>query len=463
MGCATVRLQRRGGRRRMTPVGSLKGRRIVVTRAREQAGDLVRALQEHGAEAVIVPVIRIQPLDNLGALRAALTGLSAYRWVVFTSQNAVQIVFDRLVAWGLTPRVFSSTSVAAIGTATADALTVRGVVPALVPAEFVAEALAEDLIQRSGGTLTGARVLIPSAEDAREALATGLRQHGATVENIAVYRTVPVQADLSGLATDITRGRVDAVTFTSSSTVRSFVDLVGRPAATSRRPSVQSRRIPRGNWASARSSKPSRTRFPVSWSRSRGGSDEARHARQPTGAVAGGMGAGPPRHSGGGRSRGDRGHQDAGRRGSGPAAPRARGKGVFHQGNRGGSARQPHRRRRALAQGSAHYVAPGFGAGRDPGATRSPRGPRQRPVAVRSPCRRAARYLQPQAHRPGPVSAAGSRGRPPARQRAHASPQSGNTRRPGRGAARDCRARAIGSGRQRLGDRSARRDAGTGA
>jgi len=217
----------------MTAVGSLQGRRIVVTRAREQAGDLVRALQEHGAEAVIAPVIRIQPLDNLGALRAALTGLSAYRWVVFTSQNAVQIVFDRLVAWGLTPRVFSSTAVAAIGTATANALTVRGVVPAVIPAEFVGEALAEALIQR--GALTGARVLIPSAEDAREALAASLRQHGATVENIAVYRTVPVQADLSGLAKDISRGRIDAVTFTSSSTVRSFVELVGRPAATSGR------------------------------------------------------------------------------------------------------------------------------------------------------------------------------------------------------------------------------------
>jgi uroporphyrinogen-III synthase len=219
----------------MTAVGSLKGRRIVVTRAREQAGDLVRALQEHGAEAVIAPVIRIQPLDNLGPLRAALTGLSAYRWVVFTSQNAVQIVFDRLVAWGLTPRVFSSTAVAAIGTATADALTLRGVVPALVPSEFVAEALAEALIQHSRGSLVGARVLIPSAEEAREALAEGLRRHGAEVETIAVYRTVPMQTDLSRLATDITIGRIDAVTFTSSSTVRSFVDLVGRPAATSGR------------------------------------------------------------------------------------------------------------------------------------------------------------------------------------------------------------------------------------
>jgi len=213
----------------------LKGRRIVVTRAREQAGDLVRALETLGAEPIIAPVIRIQPLENLGALRAALTGLSAYRWVVFTSQNAVQIVFDRLVAWGLTPRVFSTTAVAAIGTVTAETLTVRGVVPALVPTEFVAEALAEALIERSGGTLAGARVLIPSAEDAREALAAGLRKHGADVEAIAVYRTVPVQADLSGLAADITRGRIDAVTFTSSSTVRSFVDLVGRAAATSPR------------------------------------------------------------------------------------------------------------------------------------------------------------------------------------------------------------------------------------
>ena len=227
---AAVRLQRR-----MAHVGSLNGRRVVVTRAREQAGDLVRALETMGAEPVIAPVIRIQPLENLGALRAALTGLSAYRWVVFTSQNAVQIVFDRMVAWGLTPRIFAGTSVAAIGTATADLLTAKGVVPALVPAEFVAEALAEALVRESGGTLVDCRVLIPSAEDAREALAAGLTQHGAKVEAIAVYRTVPVQGDLSGLAADIRRGRIDAVTFTSSSTVRSFVDLVGRAAATSGR------------------------------------------------------------------------------------------------------------------------------------------------------------------------------------------------------------------------------------
>jgi uroporphyrinogen-III synthase len=211
----------------------LGGRRIVVTRAREQAGELARALAARGADPVLAPVIRIAPVDNLGALRAALAGLSAYRWVVFTSQNAVHIVCDRLVAWGLTPRVFGGTSVAAIGTATAEALTQRGITPALVPDEFVGEALAQALIERSGGTLSGARVLVPSAADPRAVLRDGLAAHGARVEVIAVYRTVAAAGDFSALARDLAGGRMDAVTFTSSSTVKHFVDLVGRQTATS--------------------------------------------------------------------------------------------------------------------------------------------------------------------------------------------------------------------------------------
>ena len=213
----------------------LRGRRIVVTRAREQAADLARALEDQGAEAIVAPVIRIQPCENLAPLRAALTGLSAYRWVVFTSQNAVLIVLDRLVAWGLVPRIFSATRVAAIGSATADLLRSRGIVPALVPDEFVAEALLEALIEASGGSLTGARVLVPSAEDAREVLGAGLRRHGATVESIPVYRTVPVQDDFGPLASEIDGRRIDAVTFTSSSTVKNFVSLVGPETAMSGR------------------------------------------------------------------------------------------------------------------------------------------------------------------------------------------------------------------------------------
>lgn len=222
-----VRLQRL-----MTRVGTLSGRRIVVTRAREQAADLVRELEAHGAQPIVAPLIRIQPLEDLGPLRAALSNLSEYRWVVFTSQNAVQIVLDRLVAWGLTARVFSSTSVAAIGSATADMLKQRGVIPSLVPDEFVAEALVGALEYRSDGDLPGSRVLIPSAEDAREVLVNGLTRLGAVVDNIPIYRTVPAAGDFQDLIEAISGQRIDAVTFTSSSTVRAFVDRVG-PAATS--------------------------------------------------------------------------------------------------------------------------------------------------------------------------------------------------------------------------------------
>ena len=232
MDAAAVRLQRRMSR-------ALEGRRIVITRAREQAGDLARALEARGAVVVLAPVIRIEPLPQLGALRAALAGLSAYRWVVFTSQNAVQIVFDRLVAWGLGPRAFATTAVAAIGSATGEALAQRGVVPALVPDEFVGEALAEALVARGGGGggggLAGSRVLVPSAQEARDVLAAGLRAHGAIVDVVPVYRTLPAAAELSELAVDLALGEIDAVTFTSSSTVRYFVDLVGRRAATSGR------------------------------------------------------------------------------------------------------------------------------------------------------------------------------------------------------------------------------------
>jgi uroporphyrinogen-III synthase len=219
----------------MPRASSLNGRRIVVTRAREQAGDLARALEQHGAAVVLAPVIRIQPVENLGPLRAALAGLSAYRWVVFTSQNAVQIVFDRLVAWGLRPGIFAATAVAAIGSATADALGRRGVKPALIPEEFVAESLADALVQHEGKVLGGARVLLPTAADARDVLAAALRQHGAQVDTVPIYRTVRAGGDLRALAAEIARGGIDAVTFTSSSTVRHFVDLVGADAATSNR------------------------------------------------------------------------------------------------------------------------------------------------------------------------------------------------------------------------------------
>lgn len=210
---------------------TLRGRRIVVTRAREQAGDLVRALEHQGADVVLAPVIRIEPLPDLTPLRDALGRAADYRWLVFTSQNAVQIVGDRLVEWGM-PDALRQAPVAAIGPATADALKERGVTVTLVPSEHVAEGLLTAMVARGG--LGGARVLIPSAQDAREVLAAGLRTAGATVEVIPVYRTTRDAGGGRRVQQELLAGKIDAVTFTSSSTVKHFVDIVGREAASSR-------------------------------------------------------------------------------------------------------------------------------------------------------------------------------------------------------------------------------------
>lgn len=209
----------------------LAGRRIVVTRAREQAAGLARALEAQGATVILAPVIMIEPAADLESLRVALARPGGYSWIVFTSQNAVQIVFDGLVAWHLP---FPKGLVAAVGTATADALARRGVVPEVVPEQFVGEAVA-DAIAAVDHALAGAHVLIPSAAEAREAAAEGLRQRGATVETVPVYHTVTARIDLRDVSTDLLAGRIDAVTFTSSSTVRAFVELAGRAAATSGR------------------------------------------------------------------------------------------------------------------------------------------------------------------------------------------------------------------------------------
>ncbi len=190
----------------------------------------MRALEALGAEVVAAPAIRIEPLADLEPLRAALAQLSRYAWLVFTSRNTVEIVCDRLPEWGLAARDLAHVAVAAIGPATAEALARYGVTPKLVPRKYVAEAVVAALGER--GDLRGKRVLLPRAREARDA---GLRTLGATVDVIPVYETVRETGDGGELAAAISAGKIDAVTFTSSSTVRHFVDLVGRAAATSGR------------------------------------------------------------------------------------------------------------------------------------------------------------------------------------------------------------------------------------
>jgi uroporphyrinogen III methyltransferase / synthase len=206
----------------------LFGKRIVVTRAREQASSLSEQLRELGADPVEFPTIRITPMEDFAEMDTALDQLSDYRWVVFTSANGVISVFSRLSQKGRDARTFAATRVAAIGPATADALLSRGIHADFVPSRYVAESVAEEWPERN---MTGQRVLLARAKEAREFLPERLRAMGATVDVVPVYQTVRDASAAEDVRRQLLAGDIDAVTFTSSSTVRNFVESLGEAPA----------------------------------------------------------------------------------------------------------------------------------------------------------------------------------------------------------------------------------------
>ncbi len=202
--------------------GALAGRRIAITRAPTQAEGLAQALEAQGARVVSLAAIAIAPLEDYTQLDAALAALSDYDWLVLTSVNGVEALTQRLAATGHTWANRGTAHVAAIGPATAQALERQGVGVDLLPAEYIAEGILAALEER--GEITGKRFLLARADIARETLAQALRARGAQVDEIAAYRTVtqPVDAELLTQALNGAE-RVDAITFTSSSTVRGFL------------------------------------------------------------------------------------------------------------------------------------------------------------------------------------------------------------------------------------------------
>jgi len=224
----------------MTPRSPLAGKRIVITRPREQAAALVEALAALDAEPILLPMIETVPVDDFQPLDAALAQLDQYQWIVFTSSNAVAIFFQRLgqrrpASWlsaeGDSAGAGATTQYAAVGPATARALDRQGVMTKVIPDEYQAEALALAL-----GAVAGQRVLLPHAEMAREALAAVLRQRGAMVEEIAVYQTLPAAPDPHGL--DELRRGVDAITLTSGSAARNFAPVWASLPSGLHRPAV---------------------------------------------------------------------------------------------------------------------------------------------------------------------------------------------------------------------------------
>jgi uroporphyrinogen III methyltransferase/synthase len=194
---------------------------VVVTRAREQAASFRALLEESGAEVLTVPTIAIEPPDSWRPLDEAVARLESYRWVIFTSINGVEMVRRRLAAAGREGALRAS-RVAAIGPATAEALRRLGVTPEVVPDEYVAEGLAARLRSL---VRPHDRVLLPRAADTRDVLVRELDRMGATVDEVAAYRTRPAREDAARLRGALAERRVDVVTFTSSSTVRHFAAL----------------------------------------------------------------------------------------------------------------------------------------------------------------------------------------------------------------------------------------------
>jgi uroporphyrinogen III methyltransferase/synthase len=197
----------------------LFGKRVLVTRARERSDEFADKLWERGAEPVVAPTIAIAPPDDPKPASDARAHLESYAWVVFTSQNGVEACFDGLGADGGDARRFGRAKVAAIGPKTAARLMAHGIRAEFVPAEFVAESVATGIIER---TQPSDRVLIYGAQEMRDVLARTLRDAGRVVDAVAAYKTVHVSDPNLGSLAETT----DVWTFTSASTVASFVENV---------------------------------------------------------------------------------------------------------------------------------------------------------------------------------------------------------------------------------------------
>jgi len=200
----------------------LFGRRVVVTRTREQASRLSGQLRELGAEVLEIPTIALRPPADGRPLAQACRNIESYDWLIFTSPNGVQAFFAALAEAGKDCRALYRAKVAVIGPATGQALAKRGLKPDLVARTFVAEGLLQSLAEYD---LAGARVLLPRAAEAREVLPETLASQGAKVEVVAAYETVAPPESAKALREALEQG-FDAVTFTSSSTVENFLALL---------------------------------------------------------------------------------------------------------------------------------------------------------------------------------------------------------------------------------------------
>ncbi len=201
----------------------LFGKKIVVTRARTQASDMVTKLSALGAECLECPVIKIVEPKNYALLDTAIDALSTYEWIIFTSVNGVDSFFNRLGKKEKDARALGHIRTACIGPVTAQRLKSYGINTDILPENYRAESIISAFKNQ---TVSGARMLLPRAEQARPILPEELTKMGAIVDEIAVYRTVNDTENADRLIGQIEERTIDLITFTSSSTVTNFKNLI---------------------------------------------------------------------------------------------------------------------------------------------------------------------------------------------------------------------------------------------
>jgi uroporphyrinogen III methyltransferase/synthase len=200
----------------------LKGKRIVVTRARPQAGVLMREIEQFGGEPIDFPTIEIRPPQSYSALDAAIEQLDTYEWIFFTSVNGVDYFLQRLRHRNKEFANPRQLKVVAIGPETANRLEASGIRTYLVPKQYQAEAILDGLTPEA---IRGKRVLIPRAAQARELLPKTLQKWGGEVDVVEAYQTALPKVDTSTLRAMFCENKIDMITFTSSSTASHFVQL----------------------------------------------------------------------------------------------------------------------------------------------------------------------------------------------------------------------------------------------
>jgi uroporphyrinogen III methyltransferase / synthase len=204
--------------------GALEGLRVVVTRATDQAGELVRMLEVAGAEVVEFPTIRTVPPKDTSVLDCAIESLAGFDYVIFTSANALKYFMSRMEELGRSAGELEGIRIVCVGPKTAQGLAAYGLSADILPGQYKAEGVLAALEPED---VSGKRFLMPRAEVAREEIPDGLRARGAEVVVAIAYRTVAPEVDPEYVSRLFADGGVSAVTFTSTSTVVNFVKIVG--------------------------------------------------------------------------------------------------------------------------------------------------------------------------------------------------------------------------------------------